>query len=168
MGDRYMENDPIYNDRRQESMNFIRCEIEDVMSNGTDDTCPVDKVLYDIDMQDIDTFLHQLIEEGDFPFKLPILREYIVDDDDQFAKLCDYVDINGDIQFSHGKQMVFFLESADCAITIIPIELDKDCVNMHIELLDRSPKFIKDMWEETLKKKTIDDLKREGKFVKLH
>lgn len=158
--------DPLNDDRKQESMDFIRWMIQDTIEYGTENTPPVDQELYDISITDIHQYMHLLMDDRDLKYKLTTLREYMVTDINEFAQLCDYTSINGDVEFTPDTNIVFFLETSDYAISIIPIQLDRNTVNIYIESLDNSPRFIKDMWETTIKKKTIEDLKKEGKFVK--
>lgn len=164
----YKEEDPIYDNKRQESMDFVQSEIRNVIEHGTADTPPINEVLEDTTINDFRLYMHQLVNDQDLPYKLPILREYRLDNIDDFAQICDYTNINVDLQFSPGVHSLFFIETSDFAITIIPIKLDEKSINIYIEPLDCSPDLIKDMWKKTLEKKSINDLKREGKFIKLH
>lgn len=167
--------DPLNDNRKQESMDFIRSMIEDTIEYGVEEKQPIDQELYDIDIREIHEYMHLLMDDRDFKYKLATLREYMVTDINEFAQLCDYMSINGDVEFTPNTNIVFFLETSDYAITIIPIQLDRNTVNIYIESLDNSPEFIKDMWGKAVintdnrikkKKKTIQDLKDEGKFVK--
>lgn len=167
MYDSYKEEDPLYDNRRQESMDFIRLEIGDMIENSTSDSPIVDQVLYDININDVSQYLHQLIADQDFLYELTVLRDYYINDINEFAQVCDYVNVHGDIEFHPGSHRVFFIETSDFAVTIIPIKLDENTVNIHIEPLDTSPDLIRNMWRKTVTKKSIEDLKREGKLVKL-
>lgn len=167
--------DPLNDNRKQESMDFIRSMIEDTIEYGVEEKQPIDQELYDIDIREIHEYMHLLMDDRDFKYKLATLREYMVTDINEFAQICDYTSINGDVEFIPNTNIVFFLEISDYAITIIPIQLDRNTVNIYIESLDNSPEFIKDMWGKAVintdnrikkKKKTIQDLKDEGKFVK--
>ncbi|HQJ73900.1 MAG TPA: hypothetical protein PLW74_03350, partial [Candidatus Dojkabacteria bacterium] len=65
------------------------------------------------------------------------------------------------------KNKLYFIETADNAIVVIPIQLEKGLVNIHIDLLDREhiPQSVYDMYIES-GKKTLEQLKEQGCFLK--
>ncbi len=147
--------DPINDDKKQESMDYIRSMIQDTIEYGVENTPPIDQELYDISITDIHQYMHLLMDDRDLKYKLTTLREYMVTDIEEFAQLCDYMNINCDVEFTPNVNIVFFLEISDSAISIIPIQLDRNTVNIYIEQFENSPKFIKNMWEKTIKKKKV-------------
>lgn len=80
-----------------------------------------------------------------------------------YDALCDYSQIYN-VPFNPLlQQRVYFIETADNAVTVIPIQLSSDRVNINIELLEDSPKFVKDMYMKMGKLK-MEDIK----FVNLN
>jgi len=75
-----------------------------------------------------------------------------------FNALCEYTDVYK-VKFpKHGSQKIYFIESTDFALSIIPIELDNNEINIYIEPLEDSPDFITEIWANLNEKKNIDDL----------
>ncbi len=153
--------DPIEEDRKQESLDRLRTEVSSMLNDGEDTF--VDFQLSDVDTLDIHNYLEVISSNQDLPQKLLKVGNVSVSNMEVYDALCDYSQVYN-VPFSPLlRQRVYFIETADNAITVIPIQLAPDQVNINIELLENSPKFIKDMYMKMGKLK-MEDIK----FVKFN
>lgn len=153
--------DPIEEDRKQESLDRLRTEVSSMLNDGEETF--VDFQLSDISTQDVHNYLKTVSINQDLPQKLLKIDHVSVSDIEIYDALCDYSQVYN-VPFNPLlQQRVYFIETADNALTVIPIQLAPDSVNINIELLENSPKFIKDMYMKMGKLK-MEDIK----FVKLN
>lgn len=156
-----MSNDPIESNRKQESLDFIKSQIETMLKYAERGQV-IDEVVFDINLRDIKIYMNILQGSQDLPFKLSLIRSSIINNEEKFMMLCDYTGINNIDMPLKEEQRVYFIESSDFAVTFIPMQLHSNQVNIFMEPLEDSPKFVRDMWEDLDKKKGLDDLQ----FVK--
>ena len=149
--------DPNFDDARQEALSFIRSQIITMIESGEKGVV-IDQVVYNTDLKDIHTYMKFLKDDKALPFRIPIIRNFMVNDIDKFATLCDYCDINNAKIPTKNEQRVYFIETSDFAITFIPIELEDRTVNIRMEPLDESPDFILEMWDKVTRPKDINDI----------
>jgi hypothetical protein len=84
--------------------------------------------------------------DQDLGLKALSIESVTITDTMKFAQICDYIQID-DVKYpSRNPQKVYFIESADSAITFIPIELNKRSVSIYIEPLESSPDLITELW----------------------
>lgn len=149
--------DPIHDNAKQEALDFIRSQIITMVEHGEEGIF-VNETVNDIDLSDIHSYMKFLQTDKSLPFKLPLVRFTTVNDIEKFGMLCDYVDIHNVQVPSKGTQKVYFIETADFAITFIPIQLDSNEVNVYIEPLECSPDFVLEMWDKLTTKPSIEDI----------
>lgn len=118
----------------------------------------VDIILEDISIEEVDTYLRVIKNDQDIPEKLLKVNRYSVKDEGTFAMLCDYSCVYPIPKDLSKNQKVYFIESSDSAITLIPIDIGDKQVNINICLLQNSPQFIKDMYLK-LGKLKMEDIK---------
>lgn len=153
--------DPIEEDRKQESLNQLKTQISSMLDDEQDPY--IDFQLYDVDTYDIHNYLRKIYFDQDLPSKLFKVGYMDVSDMEAYNTLCDYCMVYKAPFSALIQQKVYFIETADNAVTVIPIQLAKNEVNISIELLENSPKFIKDMYMKMGKLK-MEDIK----FVKFN
>ena len=141
------------------TLDRVRTEISAMLNyDGPEDNPIVDFKLYDINTKDIHEYLGKITVDQDLPQKLLKTSFVKINDENEFATICDYCQVYNAPLSSQTKPRVYFIESADSAITLIPIQLFDDQVNIHISLLGSSPEFIKDMYKK-LGKLKMEDIK---------
>lgn len=156
------QRDPIHESARQEAFEFIRSQIINMIENG-DNGDLVNETIRDISLGDIHSFMLNLYGDNNLPFQLTRVVYRKIEDFNTFQQLCNHMDIY-DVLMPEEDQIVYFIETEDEAITVIPIELaPNEDINIQIELLDDSPDFIKELWNQATRKKGLDDIE----FVKL-
>lgn len=152
--------DPIEEERANESLDRLRTELSSMLDCGEDG---IDFQLFDINTEDVDIYLHKIYIDQDLPQKLLKISYKQIHEKSTYDNICEYCQAK-DVQFPPlFQQRVYFVETADSAATIIPIQLNGDMVNIRIELLENSPEFIKDMYMKIGKLKMQDI-----KFVKFN
>ena len=159
MKEKYPGDDPTGTDNgaKQEALDLISFNIVNILQGGEQGTV-VDKVIHDISLKDIDNYLKLLISSKNFPVKLPLLTSSRIDNLDLFKDLCDYTNIS-DAEFPENSDpKIYFLESSDFAITFIPIQLDNNRINIHLEPLEDCPDFITEILENIKDGKRIEDI----------
>lgn len=136
---------------KQEAIDFLYASIVQMIKNGGEDGIFVDEILHGIDLRDVRAFMQSLITNQNLPFRLPTIKDPVINDSETLAMLGDYIQANA-IRFpSSSEQRIYFIETDDFAITVIPIELDNGNLAINIEPLDHSPQFVRDIYEESEK-----------------
>lgn len=95
---------------------------------------------------------------GDLPIKEIQVKSAEVSEKDILIQLYDYTEAYPEEELFLKGQKIYFIEGSISALTIIPIQLTENQMHIHMELLDRSPEFINDIWWGRHKKKSIADL----------
>jgi len=148
----------IENNTKQESLDIIRTNIDNILQYGEQNTI-INEIVRDISLQDIDDYLEKLIINQDLFSKIPLLTSFPIDNLKLFNALCEYTDVYEVKYPKKGDQKIYFLSSADFAITIIPIALENNEINIYIEPLESSPEFIKQIWKDIKDRDSIDNIK---------
>ena len=149
----------------QEPLDFVPFINSALESN--EDKLPFDYILNDLTLDDIDKYIEKIGLDQDLPFKLVKITDSKVKDEKTFLDICEHCSIS-DVGYNPRlNNKLYFIETADNAIVVIPIQLEKGSINIHIDLLDREhiPQSVYDMYIES-GKKTLDELKRQGYFLK--
>ncbi|PKN02941.1 hypothetical protein CVU76_02860 [Candidatus Dojkabacteria bacterium HGW-Dojkabacteria-1] len=153
----FRSTDPIHDNARERAIEFVRSQIINMIENG-DEGDVVDAIVQEISLSDIYTYMTYLKTDQSLPFKLPLIRYANITDENQYAMVCDYVSAYRTELPPRDMRRVYFIETADFAITFIPIQLDGEEINIHIEPLDCSPDFILEMWDKVSNPKSLDDI----------
>lgn len=145
----YFLDDPtgIQDSAKQEALDVIKFNIEQMLDYAQESTV-VDEVLEDVDLYEIDDYLLNIVYDNPSFEQVLKMTRVFVDDLNDFGQLCEYTNISEVDNPKHGGQKVYFIESKNSAISIIPIELSNKRINLHIEPLESSPDFITEMWAE--------------------
>jgi hypothetical protein len=159
MRERIILDDPtgINEKAKQEPLDIILSNINNMLLHGQQDSI-VNEIVRDLSLRDIEDYLKRLITNQDLFPKIPLLTSFSVNDLTLFNALCEYTDVYK-VEFpKKGSQQIYFIESADFAISIIPIELDNNEINIHIEPLEDSPDFITEIWANIKDGERIEDI----------
>ena len=150
----------------QESLDSLLPSIHSALESD-EDKLPFDYIMNDLTLNDVDKYIEKIKLDQDLPFKLVKITDSKIRNEDTFKDICEHCCISGVRYNPKLKNKVYFIETADNAIVVIPIQLEKGSVNIHIDLLDREhiPQSVYDMYIES-GKKTLDELKRQGYFLK--
>lgn len=153
--------DPLKDQKMQESLDRFRNELFEMIQNGGEEGVYSEFMLEDITLKDIDKYLKLIGKRQDLPFKLFKCSFVRVNDSDTHEMLCDYTNVH-EVAFDPTlRPRLYFIETSDFAVTVIPIQLDESTTNVHIEPLEYSPKFVRDMYDN-LGKLRMEDIE----FVK--
>ncbi|HRY22717.1 MAG TPA: hypothetical protein P5311_03070, partial [Candidatus Dojkabacteria bacterium] len=144
---------------KQEALDFVRFNISQMLKYPNQERV-VEETVSHIDLKDIDLFLRKIEEDQDLDINNLLIESVNITDIGKFAQICDYLGIDNVNYPSRHPQKIYFLESAESAITFIPIELDNRSVSIYIEPLESSPDFITELWAINIdkKKKSLEDI----------
>ena len=120
---------------------------------------PFDYIMEDLTLDDIDKHIEKMELDQDLPFKLVKITDSEIKDEETFLDICSHCSISNVKYDSKSRNFIYFIETADNAIVLIPIQLEKGLINMHIDLLDKEyiPKSVYDMYINS-GKLTIDKI----------
>jgi len=138
-----------HENHKQESIDVLHSQIVNMIEHGGEEGLFVDEVLDGIDLRDIRAYMNALVVDQNLPFKLPLVRDAVIKNKRVFAMLCDYVNAHKVKYPQSSEQRIYFIETSDFAITVIPIELDDNALAINIEPLDYSPPFVREIYEGT-------------------
>jgi len=144
---------------KQEALDFVRFNISQMLKYPNQERVVEETVSY-IDLKDIDLFLRKIERDQDLDINNLLIESVNITDIEKFAQICDYLEIDNVNYPSRHPQRIYFLESAESAITFIPIELDNRSVSIYIEPLESSPDLITELWaiNRDKKKKSLEDI----------
>jgi len=128
-----------------------------------EDQPPVDFILEDITTSEVGEYLTVIRKGQDVPDKLFKVSSYKVRNEGLFAMLCDYSCVYPIPKDLSKDQKIYFIESSDSAITLIPIDIGGKQINVNITLLQNSPEEVKNIYKN-LNKLKMQDIK----FVKFN
>lgn len=144
---------------KQEALDFVRFNISQMLKYPNQFRV-VEETVNHIDLKDIDLYLKKMKKDQDLDIKDLLIESVNITDIGKFAQICDYLEIDNVNYPSRNPQKIYFLESAESAITFIPIELDNHSVSIYIEPLESSPDLITELWaiNKDKKKKSLEDI----------
>jgi len=150
----------------QEPLDYLVPSINSALESDEDEL-PLDYIMNDLTLNDIDKYIEKIKLDQDLPFKLVKITDSKIKNEDTFKDICEHCCISNVRYNPRLKNKLYFIETADNAIVVIPIQLEKGLVNIHIDLLDRGhiPQSVYDMYIES-GKKTLEQLKEQGCFLK--
>ncbi len=152
--------DAMEDNSKQESLEFIRSQIINMVDYGIEGSS-IDNVVRDVDLEDIDNYMDKLIDDKDLPFSPTAVEYKVIKDEATFRNLCDYTRVNrAEIERSN-KEKIYFIQAGKFILTFIPIQLEENVINIYMEPLKNSPKFINDIRRSKLRMEDI-------KFTKLN
>jgi hypothetical protein len=119
----------------------------------------LDYIMNDLTLNDIDKYIEKIKLDQDLPFKLVKITDSKIKNEDTFKDICEHCCISGVRYNAKLKNKVYFIETADNAVVVIPIQLEKGLINIHIDLLDKEniPQSVYDMYMKS-GKLTLDQI----------
>ena len=157
--DHYHDETGIKDCIKQTSLDVIYGGLNDLLT--TDSERPTIADLNDITLEDIDHYLHKI--EGDQDIDTPLLHliEVPIDNEALFRAIYDYLKV---IYVPYtGKEKIYFMESVDSIVSVIPLDATNGNIKICIELWGQSPEFIKKLSTYKKPNKSLDTIS----FVKL-
>lgn len=130
---------------KQEALDFVRFNLSQMLKYPNQYQI-VEETVNHIDLRDLDIYLKKIGRDQDLGIKNLSIESVTVTDIEKFSQICDYLQINNVRYPSKNPQKIYFIESAESAITFIPIELNDRSVSIYMELLENSPDFITELW----------------------
>lgn len=146
----------IEQDNKQEALLTILFNINQMYEHATEDDILSDTI-YDVSLPEVYAYLQQIEQDQDSPIKLLRIRYASVQDFDTIATIYDYTQVYPEKEPPY-NQRIYFIEGADFALTLMPIEEKKGQIQIHMTALDASPDFITEMFAELDRKKSFEDL----------
>jgi len=161
--DRNILDDPtgIDNIERDKSLLFILENIEQVYENA-DQWEYVCEEVRDITTQDIDEYIMALNYNKNLPIKNIKVSSQPISDILKLSEVYDYIQTYPKDTPTKYPQKVYFIEGDMSAVTVIPVQTERNSTTVYMELLFDSPTFINELWRESSEKKGLDSIK----FVK--
>lgn len=131
----------------QEPLDSLVPSINSALESN-EDGLPSDYILHDLTLGDIDKHIEKIKLDQDLPFKLVKITDSRIKDEKIFLDICEHCGISG-VPYNHMlKNKLYFIETADNAVVVIPIQLERGLINIHIDLLDKEhiPQSVYDMY----------------------
>ena len=144
---------------KNSSLEIVYGGLNDLLTTDSEEPTIAD--LRDVTLEDIDDYLHKIVQDKDIGAPLLHLIDVPIDNEDDFRGICDYLNVVN-IPYT-GKEKVYFLESADSIVSVIPIDTTEGTLKVCIELWEQSPEFIKKLSSYKKPNKSLDTIN----FVKL-
>ena len=122
----------------EQPSDFILTQIKTVLEYGDEQTPRIDETVSDVSLGQIDEYMKRVQLKQDLPFKLTRIRAREIKDEKTFESICTHLSIT-EVAFNpelHSK--VYFIETAENAVVMTPIQLEKGLVNISVELLDKN------------------------------
>lgn len=145
-------------DSKGEAEKTILFNIVNILEGGDENTI-VDEVVEGLDYRDIYEFMMFLSETESIPQKLTRITHYLVQDPDLFSKLVEYTSISDPYIDANRNMRIFFVETEDFALTVIPVALSKKKINIYMEPLEASPDLVTEIWAGVVDKKNLENIK---------
>jgi hypothetical protein len=136
----YHDQTGIRDSAKQASLEVIYGGLNDLLTTDSEEPTIAD--LTDITLEDIDLYLHKIVQDQDIDAELLRLTEVPIDEK-LFRDLCDYLEVSGEPYT--GREQVYFMESDMDIVVIIPIDTTQGTTKVRIELWQYSRDFIKEL-----------------------
>ena len=142
----------------QEPLDSLLPSINSALESNEDEL-PLDYIMNDLTLNDVDKYIEKIKLDQDLPFKLVKITDSKIRNEDTFKDICEHCCISGVRYNPKLKNKVYFIETADNAVVVIPIQLEKGLINIHIDLLDKEhiPQLVYDMYMKS-GKLTLDKI----------
>jgi len=142
----------------QEPLDSLLTSINSALESDEDEL-PFDYIMNDLTLNDIDKYIEKIELDQDLPFKLVKITDSKIKNEETFKDICKHCCISGVRYNPRLKNKLYFIETADNAVVVIPIQLEKGLVNIHIDLLDKKhiPQSVYDMYMRS-EKLTLDQI----------
>ncbi len=147
----------IENNKKQESLNTILFNINQMFHCGIEGDI-VSETVSGISLKEIDLFLNQIATRQSTDIELFRIRPTYIEDPMLVDTLYDYVQIYP-LGRKGYKQVVYFIEGSDFALTLIPIEEGRGDIRIHMEPLECCPDFITEKYNDLDNRKSIENIK---------
>jgi len=143
----------------QEPLDSLLTSINSALESDEDEL-PLDHIMNDLTLKDIDNHIRKIELDGDLPFKLVKITDFKIKNEDTFKDICEHCSISNVRYNPKLKNKVYFIETVDNAVVVIPIQLEKGLINIHIDLLDKEhiPQSVYDMYMKS-GKLTLDQIR---------
>lgn len=131
----------------QEPLDSLFTSIKSALESDEDEL-PFDYIMEDLTLDDIDRHIEKMELDQDLPFKLVKITNSEIPDKETFINICDYCSISNVEYDSKLRNRIYFIETADNAVVLIPIQLERGLINIYIDLLDKEyiPRSVYDMY----------------------
>ncbi|MBP8707730.1 MAG: hypothetical protein KBH94_03275 [Caldisericia bacterium] len=131
----------------QESLDSLFPSIKSALESDEDEL-PFDYIMEDLTLDDICRHIEKMKLDQDLPFKSVRITDLEIKNEEVFRDVCEHCSISGVVYDPRLMNKVYFIETADNAIVLIPVQLEQGLINVHIDLLDKehTPKSIYDMY----------------------
>ena len=126
---------------------------------SNEDELPFDYLMEDLTLDDIDKYIKKIELDQDLPFKLVRITDSQIKDEKTFLDICEHCSFSNVRYNPKLKNKVYFIEIADNTVVVIPIQLERGLINIHIDLLDKEhiPQSVYDMYMRS-GKLTLDQI----------
>jgi|GEM_PF-967838 len=144
---------------KQKALDFLMFNISQMLKYPNQYQV-VEETVKQIDLKDIDIYLGEIARGQDLDAKNLSVESVTITDIEEFAQIYEYLQII-DVKYPpRNLQKIYFIESAESAITFIPTELNNNSISIYIEPLESSPDWITELWATNRdKKKSLEDIK---------
>ena len=143
----------------QEPLDSLLPSINSALESNEEEL-PLDYIMNDLTLNDVDKYIEKIKLDQDLPFKLVKITDSKIRNEDTFKDICEHCCISGVRYNPKLKNKVYFIETVDNAVVVIPIQLEKGLINIHIDLLDKEhiPQSVYDMYMKS-GKLTLDQIR---------
>lgn len=143
---------------KENACSFILHNIEQVYENA-DQWQSVSEEARGITPKEIDEYIMALNYNRNLPVKNIKVSSQAISDVLKLSEIYDYIQTYPKDTTTKYPQKIYFIEGDMSAITVIPVETERNNTTVYMELLFNSPSFINDLWNENSKRKGLGNIK---------
>ena len=139
-----ISDDPIFDSYKQGPLSNLQENIEDMFGTSIRGDQFISEEIIGITAEEIGDFLDRLINGQSTTLKSPILTKAPIKEELLFAEICQKYKV---VRARYDqKASVYFLESEEFGIAIVPINIGERKTSLSIQPLEETPKCILNLW----------------------
>ena len=158
-----ISDDPLEDSFRQDDLNTFRSNLIDLMQHGIAESQLEWKFGY-ASAEELSIYLKSEMNLIMDEVRKPRLSSYVLLDSGLINNTLEYLSTVPKTRIDHIE--IHFLESADFAVAIIPVDLPDDTASVFIQALESTPEYIKDVYNGIPLGEGLDSLFKNGLISK--
>lgn len=154
---------------KQESLDFILHNINQMYEYGVESDV-VSQDVRGVSLEDISKYMRKIDIDQDSPIKSLTINAVDIAEPVYTSDLVDYFQTYPLARASF--QRVYFIEGGSFALVMIPIQMEKDKIQIILQPLEKSASYIQDEYKRIVEKRnpkgktSLEELKKKISFVK--
>jgi len=154
---------------KQEALDFILHNINQMYEYGVESDV-ISQDVHGISLEDIDKYIRKIEVDQDSPIKLLTINSVDIPEPIYINNISNEFQTYPLTQIS--SQRVYFIEGGSFALVMIPIQMEKDTIQIILQPLEKSASYIQDEYKRIVEKRdskgktSLEELKKKISFVK--